>query len=68
MGVSKLMCPRHMVAIHEKNSTVVGMAIITVISPKKAFTLAPAPMVKKWCNQTDKASTDTPIIAMTLDV
>ena len=32
--------------------TPVGMAMIVVMMPKKALTLAPDPIVKKWCSQT----------------
>jgi len=47
------------VAIQVNINTAVGIAIIIVISPKNAFTSAPAPIVKKWCNHTDSASDDT---------
>jgi hypothetical protein len=32
--------------------TPVGTAMIIVVMPKKAFTSALEPMVKKWCSQT----------------
>ncbi|MNJ81377.1 hypothetical protein D3C77_801610 [compost metagenome] len=38
--------------------TPVGMEISIVARPKKALTLAPEPMVKKWCSQTMKPSTE----------
>ncbi len=41
--------------------TPVGMAMIIVVMPKKAFTLAPEPMVKKWCSHT---MNDRPMIAI----
>ncbi|MNY72991.1 hypothetical protein D3C86_2116670 [compost metagenome] len=37
--------------------TPVGMAMIIVMMPKKELTLAPEPMVKKWCSHTAKPST-----------
>ena len=30
----------------------VGIEMIIVVMPKKELTLAPEPMVKKWCSQT----------------
>jgi hypothetical protein len=30
----------------------VGIEMIMVVMPKKAFTLAPEPIVKKWCSHT----------------
>jgi hypothetical protein len=30
----------------------VGIEMIIVVMPKNAFTLAPDPMVKKWCSHT----------------
>ncbi|MNN81319.1 hypothetical protein D3C81_1981340 [compost metagenome] len=34
--------------------TPVGIEISIVARPKKVLTLAPAPMVKKWCSHTAK--------------
>ena len=48
------MRPRYMVNSQLKIFTPVGMEIIMVVMPKKAFTLALEPMVKKWCSQTTK--------------
>ena len=46
----------------------VGMAIIIVVIPKKAFTFAPAPIVKKWCSQTMNDSTVIQTVAHTSEV
>ncbi|MNR66314.1 hypothetical protein D3C85_1897310 [compost metagenome] len=48
--------------------TPVGMAIIMVVIPKKAFTFAPAPMVKKWCSQTMNDRTVIHTVAHTREV
>ena len=48
--------------------TPVGMEMIMVVMPKKAFTLAPDPMVKKWCSQTTKESTVIATVAHTREV
>ncbi|KGS05745.1 hypothetical protein X946_5951 [Burkholderia sp. ABCPW 111] len=37
--------------------TPVGIAITIVMIPKNAFTFAPEPIVKKWCNHTRNDST-----------
>lgn len=44
------------------------MAIIIVIIPKKPFTSAPAPIVKKWWSHTTKESTVIAIVAPTIEV
>jgi hypothetical protein len=48
--------PRYIVNIQSKIFTPVGTAMIIVAIPKMAFTLAEAPIVKKWCSQTVKES------------
>ena len=48
--------------------TPVGMEMIMVVMPKKAFTLAPDPMVKKWCSQTMNDSTVIATVAHTREV
>ena len=48
----KMMRPRYMVSSQSNTFTPVGTAMIMVAMPKKALTLALAPMVKKWCSQT----------------
>ena len=67
IGVSKRIIPLYIVAIQVNTKTDVGIAIIMVITPKKASRSALAPMVKKWCNHTDKASAETPIMPSTFD-
>ena len=54
IGVVNCIRPRYMVKSQLKIFTPVGIEMIMVAIPKKALTLAPAPMVKKWCNQTMK--------------
>ena len=58
--------PRKMVNSQLNTFTPVGMAMIIVMMPKKAFTLAPAPMVKKWCNQTMNDSSVIATVAQTM--
>ena len=41
--------------------------MIMVAMPKAALTLAPAPMVKKWCSQTMKARMQIAIVAATIE-
>ena len=52
IGSSNRMRPRYMVKSQLKILAPVGMEMIIVVIPKKEFTLAPEPMVKKWCSQT----------------
>src|SRR6185437_1564453 len=52
IGVWKRTRPPHMVNSQLKIFTPVGTAMIIVMMPKKPLTSAPAPIVKKWCNQT----------------
>ena len=52
MGTSKRIRPRYMVNSQLKIFAPVGIEIIMVVMPKNEFTLAPDPMVKKWCSQT----------------
>ena len=47
--------------------TPVGTAITMDAMPKMAFTSPPAPMVKKWCSQTENASTQITIVAATME-
>ena len=67
MGVAKVMRPPYMVKIQLNTFTPVGTAMIMVATPNTPFTSAPAPMVKKWCSQTMKASTQIAIVAITID-
>ena len=50
----KVMRPRYMVSSQLNTFTPVGTAMIMVVTPKKALTLADEPMVKKWCSHTVK--------------
>ena len=43
--------------------TPVGIEMIIVVMPKKALTLAPRPMVKKWCSHTMNDSTPMQAVA-----
>mmetsp|Transcript_21396 Transcript_21396/g.82958 ORF Transcript_21396/g.82958 Transcript_21396/m.82958 type:complete len:308 (-) Transcript_21396:6616-7539(-) len=52
IGTSKRMRPRYIVNSQLKILAPVGMEMIIVVMPKKAFTLAPEPIVKKWCSHT----------------
>ncbi|MCY1556501.1 hypothetical protein D9M68_932570 [compost metagenome] len=52
MGSSKRMRPRYMVKSQLKIFAPVGIEMIIVVMPKNEFTLAPEPMVKKWCSHT----------------
>ncbi len=68
IGVANWILPRNIVKSQLKILTPVGIAMIIVMIPKKALTLAPAPMVKKWCNQTIKARNVIAARAQTIDV
>ena len=46
------MRPRYMVNSQLKIFAPVGIEMIIVVMPKKELTLAPEPMVKKWCSHT----------------
>ena len=52
MGSSNLMRPLYMVNSQLKIFAPVGIEMIIVVIPKKELTLAPEPMVKKWCSHT----------------
>jgi hypothetical protein len=47
--------------------TPVGTAMIMDAMPKTALTLAPAPIVKKWCSQTVYAMMQKVMVAMTIE-
>ena len=55
--------PRNMVNSQLNSFTPVGMEMIVVMMPKKALTLAPEPMVKKWCSQTKNDRTPIDAVA-----
>jgi len=57
IGSSKRMRPRYMVNSQLKIFAPVGIEMIMVVMPKNEFTLAPEPMVKKWCSHTRYDST-----------
>ena len=63
----KRMRPPYIVNSQLKTLTPVGTAMIIVMTPKKPFTFAPAPMVKKWCSQTKNDSTQIDIVAATME-
>ena len=46
------MRPRYMVNSQLKIFAPVGIEMIIVVMPKNELTLAPEPMVKKWCSHT----------------
>ena len=52
IGSSYLMRPRYIVKSQLKILAPVGIEMIIVVIPKNEFTLAPEPIVKKWCSQT----------------
>src|SRR3954464_9657610 len=62
-GPSNRIRPRYIVKSQLNTLAPVGMEIIMVVMPKKAFTLAPDPMVKKWCSQTSQDRTAMTIVA-----
>src|SRR5687768_11943557 len=68
IGEVNQMRPLNIVNSQLNTLTPVGTAMTAVIIPKNAFTLAPAPMVKKWCNQTKYESRVIAINAKTIDV
>ena len=52
IGSSKRIRPRYIVNSQLKIFAPVGIEITMVAMPKNEFTLAPDPIVKKWCSQT----------------
>ena len=68
MGVVNWTLPLNIVNSQLKILTPVGIAIIIVMMPKKALTLAPAPIVKKWCSQTTKDRNVITTSAHTIEV
>ncbi|CFO04549.1 Uncharacterised protein [Bordetella pertussis] len=63
MGSENSTRPRYMVNSQLNTFAPVGMEMIMVMMPKNALTLAPAPMVKKWCSQTRNESTPIEAVA-----
>ena len=68
MAVVKRMRPRTIVSNQSYTFTPVGTPMSIVAIPKMAFTLAPCPIVKKWCNHTVKDNTAIDIVATTSDL
>ena len=52
IGSSKRMRPRYIVNSQLKILAPVGIEMTIVVMPKNLLTLAPEPIVKKWCSQT----------------
>jgi hypothetical protein len=52
IGNSKRIRPRYIVNSQLNIFAPVGIEMIIVVMPKKELTLAPDPIVKKWCSQT----------------
>ncbi len=52
IGSSNRMRPRYIVNSQLKSFAPVGIEITIVVMPKNELTLAPEPMVKKWCSHT----------------
>ncbi len=63
IGVAKVICPRHMVAIQLNTFTPVGTAIRKVITEKKGKKTLP--VVNIWCAQTLKPRAPMPAVAKT---
>ena len=68
MGSSKRMRPLYMVNSQLKIFAPVGMEMIMVVMPKKVFTLAPEPIVKKWCSHTRYDRMVIHTVAYTMEV
>src|SRR3954451_13094443 len=62
-GTSKRICPRYMVNSQLNTFAPVGIEMIMLAMPKKALTVGPAPMVKKWCSQTSQDTRAITIVA-----
>ena len=67
MGVAMRIRPPYIVKSQLKTFTPVGTAMIMVAMPKKPFTSAPAPMVKKWCSHTMKDKRQIAMVAITME-
>ncbi len=64
MGVSNVICPRHMVPIQLKNFIPVGIAIRNVMKLKKGSSTAP--VANMWCAHTAVDSAAIAIVANTI--
>ncbi len=67
IGALKRTRPPYIVNSQLKIFTPVGTAMIIVAMPKTALTLAPAPIVKKWCSQTMNETMQIAIVATTIE-
>ncbi len=54
MGRSNRGLPSHIVAIHEKNWTPLGIAITKLAAAKNPSVASRAPVTNMWCAQTPK--------------
>ncbi len=68
MGTLKRMRPLYMVNSQLKILAPVGIEMIIVVMPKKVFTVAPEPMVKKWCSHTRYDRMVIHTVAYTMEV
>ena len=68
IGVVNFTRPRNIVNSQLKTFTPVGIATIMVMIPKKEFTFAPPPIVKKWWSQTTNDINAIATIAHTIEV
>src|SRR5690606_22161512 len=68
IGSSKRIRPRYIVNSQLKIFAPVGLEMIIVVMPKNEFTLAPEPIVKKWCSQTRYDRIVITTVAYTIEV
>ena len=68
IGTSKRMRPRYIVNSQLKIFAPVGIEMIIVVMPKNELTLAPEPIVKKWCSQTRYDRIVITTVAYTIEV
>src|ERR1700749_1408492 len=68
IGSSNRMRPRYIVNSQLNILAPVGIEMIMVVMPKNELTLAPDPMVKKWCSQTRYDRIVIHAVAYTIDV
>src|SRR6267142_2966885 len=68
IGTSKRIRPRYIVNSQLKIFAPVGIDMIIVVIPKNELTLAPEPIVKKWCSQTRYESSVMTTVAYTIEL
>ena len=68
MGVSKVIEPRHMVAVQLNTFTPVGMAISMVPYMKNSWPVTGMPTVNMWCAHTIMDSVAMAAMAYTMEV